>query len=117
MSYQARVRYQSQSIAIPQFRLPGLLAGAAIRTLILFSVVALLAGYFSQISSLTTGGYKIKDLEKQKVTISDENERLKAEIASYQSMNSVKKRLESMGMVKAENIKYIKVGDGPVAKY
>jgi cell division protein FtsL len=99
-----------------QVRMPGVLMGAAAKTLLAVAIVSMAVGYYFQMSSLTTGGYEISKLEHRKAQLLEENDALRNEVASYQSMTSVQKRLESSGMVKATDIKYLKVQDGSVAQ-
>lgn len=116
MSIYPRVQYHVGHMSVINNKLTTVLAGAAARTALVLVVVILFIGYFFQISSLTTGGYEIAQLEQKTATLNEENEKLRAEIASYQSMNSIQKRLETLGMVKATNIKYVNITENSVAK-
>lgn len=112
-----RARYGAQPMhGMMQVRMPGILMGAAAKTLLVAAIVSMAIGYYFQMSSLTTGGYEISKIEKQKAALLEENDALRNEVASYQSMTNVQKRLESSGMVKATNIKYIKIQEGSVAQ-
>jgi cell division protein FtsL len=110
------VQYQSGHSSALQTKFPAILVGAATRTVLVVSLIILIVGYIFQVSSLTTGGYEIAKLQEQTAQLSSENEKLRSEIASYQSMSSVEKRLETLGMVKANNVQYIDLNDSIVAK-
>ncbi|MFA6105049.1 MAG: FtsL-like putative cell division protein [Patescibacteria group bacterium] len=116
MSLYSRVQYQSGHSSALQTKFPAILVGAATRTVLVVSLIILIVGYIFQVSSLTTGGYEIAKLQEQTAQLSSENEKLRSEIASYQSMSSVEKRLETLGMVKANNVQYIDLNDSIVAK-
>lgn len=117
MTIQMRARYSTHPMSnLMQVRMPGILVGAATKTLLVVGIVAMVVGYYFQINSLTVGGYEMMKLEAKKTVLLEENESLRTEVASYQSMASVQKRLESSGMIKAENIKYLKIQEGQVAQ-
>jgi Tfp pilus assembly protein PilN len=116
MSNYSRVQYQTGHNSMLQIKFPAILAGAATRTVLVVALLLLVVGYIFQVSSLTTGGYEIAKLQEQTALLNSENEKLRSEIASYQSMNSVEKRLESLGMVKASNVKYLNLSDPIVAQ-
>ncbi len=105
------MRYQARSIArmLMSFHVPAFLTGTASKSAVYAMVILLLVGYVVKISHLTTGGYEIATLEKKVSALTDESSKLNAEVASYQSIASIQKRLQGVAMVPAENITYIKV--------
>jgi hypothetical protein len=118
MSIRLRVRYQVRSVArfFDSFSVPAFLTGLGARFCLVAVVVMLSVGYIVQISHLSTGGYEIAKLEKEISKLSDESERLTTEVAEYQSISNVQKRLQGLSMVPAQNIKYVKLGDTAVAQ-
>ena len=117
MTIQTRARYGVNTMASGMsMRLPGILLSAAVKTILIFAIISMVISYYFQMTSLTVGGYELSKLENQKAELMRSNEELKTEVASFQSMSNVEKRLEGLGMVKASNIKYIKVQEGSVAK-
>lgn len=118
MSIRLRVRYQFRSVVrmFLSFRIPTFLTGTASKASIYALVIFLLVGYVSKISHLTTGGYEIASLEKKVAMLSGESEKLSAEVASYQSIASIQKRLPGISMVPAKNVNYIKLNSLVVAE-
>lgn len=118
MSVSARLRYQYLSFTqfIFNFELPAFLTGTLARVTILSVIVVMVIGYVVQVSNLTTGGFQIADLEKQVDSLSDETQKINAEVATYQSIHSVEKRLEGISMVPAGQIHYVKTADAAMAK-
>ena len=72
--------------------------------------------YLVEINSISTKGYDINDLEKNVRLLERENEKLEVEIASFSSMNSIQTRLQGMNFVPADDIKYVSVQNGAVAR-
>ncbi len=118
MSLRLRVRYQFRSITrfIFSFRVPSFLTGNTAKLTVSTIVFFLLVGYVMKISSLSTSGYEIANLEKKVAVLSNESVKLSAEVASYQSIASIQKRLQGVAMVPVKNINYIKVGATAVAE-
>jgi hypothetical protein len=110
MSLEARLRYQynnllslADALSLPQwmFSLPARLVMLAL--IVVFSV-----GYVFQISALSTSGYVIHGLEKKVALVSSETQKLSTEVASYQSMASIQKRLNELSMRSASTITFVK---------
>ena len=116
MSIYSRAQYQSNQNTSLLVKLPSILLGAATRTIMVVVLVGFVIGYIIQVSSLTTGGYEIAKLQEKTALLNDENEKLRSEIASYQSMSNVEKRIETLGMVKPTNVKFINLSDSVVAQ-
>ncbi len=118
MSLRLRVRYQVRSAVrfLFSFRVPSFLTGNAAKLTVSAIVIFLLVGYVMKISSLSTSGYEIASLEKKVAALSDESVKLNAEVASYQSIASIQKRLQGVAMVPVKNINYIKVSATAVAE-
>ena len=60
-------------------------------------------------------GFVINDLQKQVNILNNQKDKLELDLTSVQSYNSLAKRVEELGMVKADKIDYINPGDGYVA--
>ena len=118
MSLRLRVRYQVRSIArfLFSFSVPSFLTGNTARLTVSTVALFLLVGYVSKISHLSTSGYEIDVLEKKVAVLSDESVKLNAEVASYQSIASIQKRLQGASMVPVKNINYIKTSATVVAE-
>ncbi len=72
--------------------------------LCLFVVFSFL--YITKTSALSTRGYSIADLEKQKVTLERETQKLEVRIAQERSLDRVIARMNGIGMVPLEGIAY-----------
>ena len=83
-------------------------------TALLLTVLAMGVFYLSQINALATKGYAIKGLEKQIQELQNEHIKLEHQIAEESSLDSLKGRIESLHLVRAERIDYIKP-EHPVA--
>ena len=118
MSLSLRVQYQVRSLArfFVMFRLPAVFTSPVSKAAIYAIVILFFAGYVVQISHLTTGGYEIASLEKGVATLEDESSKLASEIASFQSIASIQKRLKGISMVPAKNITYLKANSMSVAE-
>lgn len=118
MSIRLRVRYQFRSFFhyVFAFSVPEFLTGTFAKVTVTTLAFLLMIGYVVQISELTTGGYEIATLEKSITALKDENKTLNTELAASQSMTSIKKRLNEISMVRAEQIKYVRVQDNVVAQ-
>lgn len=118
MSVSSRIKYQYRSFMqfVFAFELPAILTGTLARVTMFSLIVLLLVGYVVQISKLTAGGFKIADLEKQVNSLADETQKMNAEVASYQSIHSVEKRLDGISMVPVGQIHYVNVAEAAMAK-
>ena len=69
-----------------------------------------------QISSVSTKGFEISNIEKKVQKLERENRKLEVHIAEYRSMKSIQTRLDGMDMVVADNIHYFTPMDNAVAR-
>ncbi len=83
----------------------------ALMTLSLFVAIIIGALYLSQASSASALGRQLEDLIAQRDDLEQENEQLRAEIASLQSMPRLQQRAEALGFVTASenDIEYLVV--------
>lgn len=70
--------------------------------------------YIWQINVSATHGYVIGDLQTSIDNIENENERLQFEVSRLQSVDSVTTRVQMLGLVKVQNIRYVKIGEDSV---
>ena len=108
LSFNARsswsVKHLFKSIAVPAW-----MSSTTVKLVVSGISICLLVGYIAQISNLTTSGYEIVTLEKKVEGLSGDTQKLTSELATYQSISSVQKRVQGIAMVPASNIKYIKI--------
>jgi len=71
--------------------------------------------YVVNISSISTKGYDMTDLQKQITELERENQKLDFKIAKYSSMQSIQDRMKDMDLVAAENIEYATIIGNTVA--
>jgi len=71
--------------------------------------------YLSQVNSLATKGYKVKDLENKVSHLESVNKKLQVEVTEMRSMANIEQRLVQLNMVPVGHVEYIKANSGPVA--
>jgi len=108
-------QYQRFAFAVRTTSFPDWLSHPATR--IGLAVVVLFFGvlYLLQISTTSTGGYAIRDLEKKVDTLSTEIQKVQIAVAEESAMPSIQKRLLGANMVKVEKIKFVNPVGGSVA--
>jgi hypothetical protein len=79
--------------------------------IVLFGVL-----FVAKVSSVSTKGFEISDLEKSVQELERENQKLNVKIAEHRSMESIQTRLGDMNMVAASNIEYVNLVGNAVAK-
>jgi cell division protein FtsL len=75
-------------------------------SLIVFAMIFAVM-YLIQVSSVSTKGYEISDLEGQIQELQQENQKLDYKIATYRSMKSIQERLQNTEMVPVNNVEYV----------
>lgn len=70
-------------------------------------IVVLGVGYLVQINGLVTKGYQISELEGQIADLTEQNADLELESLSLQSMDSVKDKVDSLGLVAVGDVEYL----------
>lgn len=88
------------------------------KVFILILIVALGIGYIGKITNTSTKGYAIRDLEVKVKQLQQEEQQLSVEIAQYSSMQTVRKRVEQLGMEQtdAKEVEYVKSVEAAVAR-
>jgi cell division protein FtsL len=64
--------------------------------------------YLFQINSLGTRGYEIRQMEQKVKVLQAENKQLEVQRSSLSSITKIQQEAESLKMVPATNVKYIK---------
>ena len=83
-----------------------------------FLVVAIAAvgfSYLITVVSLSTHGFKIKDLERRLDTLKLENKKLNLKVAEMQSPARIEEWVKTSGMVAAVSVQYVNANTGVVA--
>lgn len=105
-----RFRYQySQLLQFADtLALPNWIFDVKTRLFVIASIVALTVGYLFQVNNLSTSGYMINTLEHTLSDAAEQTDKLSTEVATYQSMASIQRRLSSLSMTTAANVKFVK---------
>ena len=89
-------------------------ARTAIGSILIFILVSLLGWlYLTQASQVTTTGYRIYELERERARLQRENAKLRLEIAELERLEDVKARARQLGFVPPEQVEYLVVADYP----
>lgn len=91
-------------------RHPKLLPVVVLGLIVAFGVL-----YIVQVNTASTKGFALRDLERGNQELRRENDRLEAEIDRLRSLASVQERETFLGLVKVQNITYIKASGDEVA--
>ncbi len=90
--------------------------GKTFRLILSFFLVVVSVLFLAKISSVSTKGFEISDLEEKKIALEQDTRQLEVEIAKYRSMDSIQSRLAQIGMVEAENMHFILPAGTEVAR-
>jgi hypothetical protein len=71
--------------------------------------------YIVQVNTASTKGFATRDLEKGNQELRQDNDRLAAEIDRLRSLSSVEERETFLGLVKVNDVTYLKAGSNEVA--
>lgn len=71
--------------------------------------------YVIQVNSASTKGFTLRDLEDNNSQLQQDNQKLAAEIDRLRSISSVSERETFLGLVKVQDVTYIKAGTSEVA--
>jgi len=89
-------------------------ARTAIGSLLILVLVSLLGWlYLTQASQVTTTGYRIYELERERACLQRENAKLMLEIAEMERLEVVEARARQLGFVPPEQVEYLVVADYP----
>ncbi len=79
-------------------------------------VVGSLFCYLGQVNSIASKGFVLRDLEREAQSLKAENEKLAVNLVEMRSMNSLKDRVENLGMVSVGQIIYLDGGETVVVR-
>ena len=83
----------------------------------LVAAIALSGAYYvALVNDLTIKGIKVQELKREKTSLKQENRNLNVRVTSLKSYQSIAKRTEGMNMTSVENVDYIKIPSGVLAK-
>lgn len=89
-------------------------ARTAIGSLLILILVSLLGWlYLTQASQVTTTGYRIYELERERARLQRENAKLMLEIAELERLEVVEARAGQLGFMPPERVEYLLVADYP----
>ena len=89
-------------------------ARTAIGSLLILILVSLLGWlYLTQASQVTTTGYRIYELERERARLQRENAKLMLEIAELERLEVVEARARQLGFVPPTQVEYLAVADYP----
>ena len=111
-----KLQYQVMTDFVETFRLPAWVNGLRLRLVFLGIIGILSLINVCEVSSASTSGYQMHDLETKVAAMSADIQKVNVEIADASAMNNIQKRLKDSDMVAVSEIKYIAVGDSLVAK-
>jgi len=78
-----------------------------LKIIVVVIVIGLFVGYIGKVNVTSTKGYAIRDLELQVKNLEHETQQLDIELAQNSSMQTLKQRVDHMGMEQAENVEYL----------
>lgn len=64
--------------------------------------------YLFQVSSSTTKGYEVKNLERRLVELKESNRRLELETASLKSIQNLETEVKSLNLVPSDGVNYFR---------
>ena len=85
------------------------------RALLLVAIVGVGLSYLVTMVSISTRGYKMRDLERRIEELKRENKKLNLKVAEMQSPARIEKWVKTSGMVAATNVHYISATTSVVA--
>jgi cell division protein FtsB len=89
-------------------------AKTAIGSLLILILVSLLGWlYLTQASQVTTTGYRIYELERERARLQRANAKLMLEVAELEKLEMVKARARQLGFVPPAQVEYLVVTDYP----
>lgn len=84
-----------------------LLGKLAVSFVFIISVFALSFLFMAQTNRMTLKGYDINKLEHEKQELLEQQERLRVELSSLQSIYEIEKGVENSGMIPVNKINYL----------
>ncbi|MFA7309153.1 MAG: hypothetical protein WC045_03795 [Patescibacteria group bacterium] len=83
-------------------------------TVFLFSLVSLF--YLAQSNQITTKGYVLQDLDREKSKVVSENERLQVEAARLESLTKVSEKAGELSMTPTKTLQYFEDHNSALVK-
>lgn len=74
-------------------------------------VAAAGALYIWQVNTSATHGYTVREMESEIAQLQHENEQLQAQVSSLRSIDSVTTRVQMLGLVKLDDVRYLNPDD------
>lgn len=100
--FSAKQTQREKRIAIKKWMVSTWFRAGLIVAIIVFGVL-----YIIEMSSVSTKGFVISDLQKQLQTLEHETRALDVEISKYRSIKSIEERLQGMDLVYATQVDYV----------
>ena len=118
MSLKRKINYQLNHLrnSLYSWALPSWMTGSSAKLLVSLVFIACTTGYVFQISSTSTSGYKIHELEGQVTELQREIQKLELEKADFGTMSSIQERIDKTEMVAVGKIQYHTAVNIAVAK-
>ena len=85
------------------------------RGILMIGLVAVGFSYLVTVVSISTRGYKMRDLERRIDTLKLENKKLNLQVAEMQSPARIAEWVKTSGMIAISNVQYISATTGAVA--
>ena len=83
----------------------------------IFALICVISlGYIVSINDLSIRGFILQDIKKEIARLETENEQYEVKAMTLTSYQLIDERAKKLGMVKVDNIQYVSVVDGAVAK-
>lgn len=102
-----KYKNKKQTLRQKKLALRKLIFSASFRVVLLSVIVFFGILYIVQMSSVSTKGFVISDLQKEVQLLEQETQQLNVKIAQYRSMNSIQERLKDMNLVSVNTVEYV----------
>ena len=111
MSLRLRLKYHYRSFwqVFAMVSIPEWFFSRTIKMLLLGLIVVTATFYLFEVNAISTSGYVTHDLEVKISRLQNDQQKLEAEVASYQSLAKITSRLDEVSMVPAQSISYVNV--------
>jgi len=96
--------------------LPTWAIGKKARVTCMVLLGALFVAYISVTSIASSGGYKMRDLEKESAELKEEIKKIDVQIAQYSSLGNLEEKIKDTHLVAVEDINYLTSDASAVAK-
>jgi len=118
MSLKRKINYQLNILrnSLYSWSLPSWMTGSGAKLFVSILFVVCTTGYVFQISSTSTTGYKIHELEGQVTQLKREIQKLELDKADNGTMSSIQQRIDKTEMVAVSKIQYYSRSETVVAK-